>query len=157
MMKKHDCPKVTGYQDQAGNWVLRLPDPFSAARWFPLDAPTLAELLDVSARTAQRYCQQPDKLRRSQVAWLQVSIFGLIPDPAFVRLGVFFQGGRLYSRRLPGVALSPGDLAAWEMERQALGVIRSDLAAAMRRIRELEDRLDPEPAPPSNVIRFPGR
>lgn len=157
MKKKHDCPFVTSYQDQSGRWVLRLPDPFTPARWFPLDAPTLAELLDVSARTAQRFCEQPARLRRSHVAWLQVCIFGMVPDQAFVRLGMYVQGGYLYSRQLPGVAISPGDIAAWQIERQALLMVRGDLADARRRIDELEQRLNPEPAPPSNVIRFPGR
>lgn len=156
MFQKQDCPIPTSYQSDRC-WIIRLPDPFSPGRWFPLDSQTMADLLDVSDRTARRYCEHPARLRRSQLAWLQVCIFGLIPDPAFVRLGVFFQGGRLYSRQLPGVNLGPGDLAAWEIERQAASMIRGDLTAARRRIDELERLLNPDPSPPSNVIRFPGR
>ncbi len=156
MMKLHDCPKLTAYQDASGRWVLRLPDPFSA-QWYPLDAVTLAELLDVSPKTGKRMCQNPARLRPCEISWLQVQIYGLIPDGAFVRLGMFFQGGVLYSRHLPGVALSPGDLAEWQAQRQAFYGLMTDLEMARARIAELEGVLNPVPVVPSNVIRFPGR
>lgn len=156
MIKAADCPKITGYQDDRGRWILQLPDPFGA-RWYPLDSLTLAELLDVSPRTARRICQNPARLRVSEIGWLQVQIFGLIPDPAFMRLGMFFQGGRLYSRRMPDVDFCPGDLAAWVIQRQAFSGVVGDLAAARARIEELERLLNPPPVLPSNVIRFPGR
>ena len=156
MITKHDCPKLTAYRDRHGHWILRLPDPFSA-RWHPLDSVTLAELLDVSPRTGQRLCQQPDKLRPCHIGWLQVQIFGMVPDAAFMRLGMFFQGGVLYSRQLPGMAMSAGDFAAWIFQRQMLSGLVGDLAAARSRIDELERLLNPVPVPPSNVIRFPGR
>lgn len=156
MSTKHDCPKLTAYRDGAGRWILRLPDPFSP-RWYPLDAVTLAGLLDVSPRTGQRLCQQPDKIRPAQLGWLQVQIFGMIPDAAFVRLGMFFQGGVLYSRQLPGLAMSAGDFAAWIFQRGMLSQLIGDLAAARARIDELERLLNPPPVTPSNVIRFPRR
>lgn len=157
-MRRKDCPNVTGYQTDAGRWMLRLPDPFSP-RWLPVDAVTLAELLDVSPRTGVRLCQQPGRLRPCEVSWLQVQLFGMVPDQAFLRLGMFFQGGMMYSHDLPGVAFSPGDLAAWQVQRRAYSELTGLLAAARERIAELERVLnpEPEPAPPANVIRFPSR
>lgn len=153
MMRRKDCPKITGYKDQHGRWLLRLPDPFSC-RWFPLDAVTLADLLDVSPRTAARYCQQPERLRRCDVAWLQVQVFGLIPDAAFVRLGMFVRGGVMYSHDLPGLEFSPGDLAAWQVQRRAYHELTSLLQASRDRIAELERLLNPPPDQPSNVVPF---
>lgn len=157
MKKTISCPKVTGDQASNGRWFLRVPDPYGVG-WFPLDAVTLAEMLDVSVKTAQRICQGSKALRPCEVVYLQVMVYGLIPDPAFERLGMFFQGGVLYSRRLPGVALSPGDLAEWQAQRAAFYGLMADLESARRRVADLESILYPAPVvAPSNVIRFPGR
>jgi hypothetical protein len=156
MMKAASCPKITGMQASSGRWFLCLPDPFGPA-WYPLDAVTLAEMLDISPKTGQRICQGVKALRPCELVYLQVMVFGLIPDPAFERLGMFFQGGVLYSRQLPGVALSPGSLAEWQAQRQAFYGLMTDLEMARVRIAELEGVLNPAPVVPSNVIRFPGR
>ena len=71
-MKHSSCPKITGYQDSAGRWILQLPDPFGA-RWYPLDSLTLAELLDVSPRTARRICRDPARLRALDALWLRAA------------------------------------------------------------------------------------
>lgn len=158
MKHLHDCPIITGYQTESGAWSLQLPDPFRRMRWFPLDAVTLADLLDVSRRTAVRICQRKTPLRRCEVIYLQSVVFGLIPDAAFHRARMFVRGGMLYSADYPGLEFSPGALAAWQWERQHYADVRHDLAAARQRITELENLLNPPaPAAPSNVIRFPKR
>lgn len=157
MKHLHDCPIITGYQTDAGRWTLKLPDPFRRGHWFPLDAVTLADMLDISPRTAIRICQRRTVLRRCEVVYLQSVVFGLIPDAVFFQFRMFVRGGRLYSADYPGVEMAPGELAAWQMERQHYADVRHDLAAARRRIAELETLLNPPAPVPSNVIRFPVR
>lgn len=152
-----DCPFVTGYQTDSGAWTLQLPDPFRRGCWFPVDAVTLAELLDVSRRTAIRICQRRTRLRRCEIIYLQSVVFGLVPDAAFFQFRLFVRGGRLYSVDYPGLEMAPGELAAWQTERQHYADVRHDLADARRRIAELETLLNPPVPVPSNVIRFPVR
>lgn len=138
-----------------GRWLYKLPDPFNMSPWYPLDTGTLSDLLHVSERTAQRMCQGLSPIRHGELVYLQVMIFGLIPDPAFVRLKFFTRGGVLYSHQLPGVEMTPGAVAEWQIQRQAYGGLLDDLAAARARIVDLERRLNPpEPGPPSNVVPF---
>lgn len=154
MKKQASCPKITGSQASNGRWFLRVPDPYGPA-WFPLDAVTLAEMLDVSLKTAQRICQGLKALRPCEVAYLQVMVYGLIPDSAFERMKMFIRGGVLYSRLLPGVELTPGAVAEWQVQRQVFYSMRDDLAAARARIVDLERLLNPpEPVAPSNVVPF---
>lgn len=141
-----------------GRWLYKLPDPFGMSPWYPLDTATLADLLKVSERTAQRMCQGLSPIRHGELVYLQVMVFGLIPDPAFVRLKMFVRGGVLYSHQLPGVEMTPGAVAEWQIQRQAYHGLLDDLAAARARIVDLERQLQPpEPVKPSNVIRFPVR
>lgn len=154
-----DCPIPTslhGYQTPAGRWVLQLPDPFRRMHWFPVDAVTLSELLDISPRTAVRICQRQTRLRPCEITYLQVMVFGLVPDPMFYQFRMFIRAGRLYCADYPGIELAPGELAAWQTERRHYADVRHELDDARRRIAELERLLHPEPPRPSNVIRFPG-
>lgn len=138
-----------------GRWLYKLPCPFGLTPYYPLDTGTLAALLQVSERTAQRMCQGLSPIRHGELVYLQVMVFGLIPDPAFVRLKMFVRGGVLYSHQLPGVEMTPGAVAEWQIQRQAYHGLLDDLAAARARIAELERQLNPpEPVAPSNVVPF---
>ena len=103
-------------------------------------------------------CQGLSPGRHGELVYLQVMVFGLVPDPDFVRLKFFTRGGVLYSHWLPGVELAPGAVAEWQVQRQAYYGLLNDLAAARARVVDLERQLQPpEPVKPSNVIRFPVR
>lgn len=138
-----------------GRWLYKLPDPFGMTPYYPLDTGTLADLLQVSERTAQRMCTGDSPIRHWELIYLQVMIFGLIPDPAFLRLKFFTRSGVLYSHLLPGVEMTPGAVAEWQIQRQAYHGLLDDLTAARLRIGELERQLNPpEPEAPSNVVPF---
>ena len=147
---------TTGFQVR-GRWVFKLPDPFGMMPFYPLDPGTLAALLSVSERTAQRICMGSSRLRHGELVYLQVMVFGLIPDQAFLRLKLFTRGGVLYSHLLPDLEISAGSLAELSIQQQQFSGLLGDLAAARARIADLERQLNPPPVAPSNVIRFPVR
>lgn len=144
---------TTGFQVR-GCWVFKLPDPFGMMPFYPLDTGTMAALLSISERTAQRICQGASKLRHGELVYLQVMVFGLIPDQAFFRLKVFTRGGWLYSHLLPDLEISAGGLAELNLQQQVYSSLLGDLAAARARIVDLEQQLNPPPVTPSNVLPF---
>lgn len=144
---------TTGFQVR-GCWVYKLPDPFGMMPFYPLDTGTMSALLSISERTAQRICMGASKLRHGELIYLQVMVFGLIPDPAFVRLKLFTRGGWLYSHLLPDLEISPGGLAELSVQQSAFSGLLGDLADARARIVDLERQLNPPPVAPSNVVPF---
>lgn len=135
-----------------GVWCYALPDPYRQLPYLPLDAMTLAEHLDMSYRTALRVCQGQRRLSRAHVVYLQVMLFGYIPDAELERGRWFFRDGAFRSHRIPGHEFAGADILESALLRLEYRRTSAALEDARRRIDELT-------APPvaSNVVSFPGR
>lgn len=136
-----------------GVWCYTLPDPYGNLPYFPLDAVTLAGHLDLSYRTALRICSGQRRLSRAYMVYLQVIIFGYIPDPELFRGRWFFRDGAFLSHGLPGHEFPASEVMESALMRAEYLRTAAALDEARRRIEELTAL----PVATSNVVAFPGR
>ncbi len=136
-----------------GTWCYKLEDPYRQLPYYPIDAHGLAEHLEISYRTALRICHGERKLSRAHVVYLQVVIFGYIPDKDLHRGRWYFRDGCLRTHRAPNYELSGGEML--EMFLLRLEHLRT--AAALDEARALIRELTAPPPPPANVLAFPAR
>lgn len=147
-------PQESGGSIQVGGvWLYALPDPYGNLPYFPLDAVTLAGHLDVSYRTALRICSGQRRLSRAHLVYLQVMVFGYIPDPELMRGRWYFRDGAFLSHRLPGHEFPASEILESALLRYEYRRTAAELDDARRRIEELTA----PPVAPSNVLAFPGR
>ncbi|MDO8414639.1 MAG: hypothetical protein Q7S87_00355 [Agitococcus sp.] len=132
-----------------GVWCYKLPDPFHKTTYFPLSNQELAEMLDISPKTAVRICQDERPLKIHELVYLQMKIFGYIPDKDFGRYKVFFRDGHLYCHNVPNFEMSAGELGNLYIWKTHFLQTKDALEAAKARVKELE-----APPKPSNLIDF---
>ena len=138
-------------------WFFKLPDPFKLTPYYPLAADTLAEHLDISHKTALRICQDQRSIKRHELIYLQIMIFGMIPDKTFMRFKWFFRDGMLLSHT-NDLQIDMADTSVYALLRHnhhlQLGELRGQLKEARLKIQELEKALHPDPVEPTNIIKF---
>ena len=132
-----------------GVWCYKLPDPFHQMPYFPLSNQELAEMLDISPKTAVRIFQDVRPLKTHELVYLQMKIFGYIPDPQFDRYKVFFRDGHLYCHNVPNFKMSAGELGNLYIWKTHYLQTIDMLEAAKARVKELET-----PPKPTNLIDF---
>lgn len=131
-------------------WYFKLANPFGYSRYYPMHAETLANHLELSKRTALRICQDLRPIKKHELIYLQVMIFGLIPDPLFVRHKWFFKNGVLLSHN-HRLEIDISDTSAFALLRQNDYLLIAELREAKERIRELELKLG---LVKTNVVQF---
>ena len=131
-------------------WYFKLANPFGYTRYYPMHAETLANHLELSKRTALRICQDLRPIKKHELIYLQVMIFGLIPDPLFVRHKWFFKNGVLLSHNHK-LEIDISDTTAFALLRQNDYLLIAELREAKERIRELELKLG---LIKTNIIQF---
>jgi len=142
---------ANGFQT-CGVWCYKLPDPFHKIPYFPLSTQELAEMLDISQRTAARICQDNRPLKNHELVYLQMKIFGYIPDPQFDRYKVCFRDGHLYCHDVPNVEMSAGELGSLYIWKTHYLQMKDTLETAKTRVHELEELSKPPKL--SNIIDF---
>ena len=142
-----------GILNMNGVWCFMLPDPYGHRPPYPLDAVDLAERLGLSYRTALRICNGQRALSRAHLVYLQVVVFGYIPDPELFRGRWYFRDGAFLSLRLPGHEFPASEI----MECTLLRLEYLRTAAALDEARRRIEELTAPPALPGNVVAFPGR
>lgn len=115
-----------------------------------MHAETLANHLELSKRTALRICQDLRPIKKHELIYLQVMIFGLIPDPLFMRHKWFFKNGVLLSHNHK-LEIDISDTTAFALLRQNDYLLIAELREAKERIRELELKLG---LIKTNIIQF---
>lgn len=139
--------KNQGFESR-GFWFYKLPDPFRNLHYLPIDAVTLAEQLEISYKTALKICKGERALKKSDLTWLQILNFGLIPDKQFQRFRLAFSDGQLICHST-STAINAGELASLQALKLQMLRLEDELNRTKARIAELE-----EPEQPTNVIRF---
>ena len=132
-------------------WFYCLPNPFRVQHCLslPLDANDLANNLNISYRSALRICQNERPLKDSELIYLQVIHFGLIPDKAFIKAKFFVSQGSLRCHRVSNYELSTGELMEYSLLRMQVLTLRDELKTAKETIKTLQG----EPKP-TNIIQF---
>lgn len=130
-----------------------LPNPFRLQHLpsLPLDAHDLARDLNLSLRTAQRICEGKRLLKDSELVYLQVLHFGLIPDAIFLRHGWHFKNGMLLSHK-HDLDIDVSDASAYCLLRNNHYLLLGELERAKQRIKELEQLL--HPPKPCKILFF---
>lgn len=142
---------ATGFETR-GTWCLKLPNPYRNTQYLPIDTKQLAQLLDISERTALRICKGESKLSKAELVFLQIHFFGYIPDPLFSRHKIYIYEGQLKSLNNDDFAVNAGELTEFALLGGHYRVISQEYEAAKKRIAELE--CPPKPQAPSNIIDF---
>ncbi|MBH1971741.1 hypothetical protein FK216_09780 [Moraxellaceae bacterium AER2_44_116] len=142
---------ANGFQT-CGVWCYKLPDPFGKIAYLPLSASELAEMLEISPKTALRICHDQRQLKAHELIYLQMKMFGYIPDPQFYRYRVYFCDGKLLCHDIPNFEMSSGELAHLYVWKTHYLQTKDILAAAKIRVQELEELITPPK--PSNLIDF---
>lgn len=132
-----------------GEWCFKLPNPFNTTPYLPISGQQLAEMLQISTKTAVRICQSERQLKEHELVYLQMKMFGYIPDPDFLRYRVSFRKGHLYSHNVPNFEMSAGQVANLYLWKTQYLRMEDAIKAAKERIKELE-----APAKPTNIIDF---
>lgn len=138
---------ANGFQHN-GVWSFKLPDPFNRTPYYPLTSKQMAELLDISDRTALRVCKSESKLSKAELVFLQMHIFGYIPDPDLLRYGVSFRKGYLYSHDVPEFEMSAGEFAHLYLWKEQYLHYEQMFNEAQQRVKAIEQ------ASKTNVINF---
>lgn len=132
----------------------KLVDPFRNIHYLPMSADKLSEQLDLSMRTAIRICTGEKQLKKSEVRYLQVLNFGLIPDSAFLRSKLYFYRGHIYCHDVKNFEMAAGQLGALYLWQTQYLRMEDQLKDAKARIVELELLLYPPKPEPTNIIQF---
>ena len=143
---------------QKTSYFYKLKSPFNHIPYYPLDSLKMASMLDMSHKTAIRICQNLRPLKPHELTYLQVIIFGLIPDGDFIKHRMFFYNGALCSHSLKNFELTPAEASSFViMHNYYISALESSIQAKDR-IKELEILIDsyknPTPPEPTNIIHF---
>ena len=98
---------------QKTSYFYKLKSPFNHIPYYPLDSLSMANMLDMSHKTAIRICQNLRPLKSHELTYLQVMIFGLIPDKQFVKQKMFFYDGKLRCHSLKNFELAPSEASSF--------------------------------------------
>jgi hypothetical protein len=144
---------VNQINTQKTSYFYKLKSPFNHTPYHPLDSLTMAKMLDMSHKTAIRICQNLRPLKPHELTYLQIMIFGLIPDKAFIREKMFFYNGALRCHRLKNFELTPSEASSFaDMRIYYISALESSIQAKDR-IKELEAIIEGK-KPNAKIIQF---
>lgn len=138
---------------QKTSYFYKLVSPFNNTPYYPLDSLTMAKLLDMSHKTAIRICQNLRPLKPHELTYLQIMIFGLIPDKDFIKQKMFFYNGALRSHNLKKLELSAAQVSEFSIMRTYYISALESSIQAKDRIKELEAIIEGR-KPNAKIIQF---
>lgn len=132
-------------------WLYKLQCPLNSVPYYPLDAVTMANILKISQRTAQRICKGERELTHAELHLLQFRLFGVIDDADFLHAKLHIKNGVFYSRLNDAFSMTAGEVIEFAFLRAYYQDIAKELESTKKRLAAYEN---PPTVEPSNVINF---
>lgn len=134
-----------------GQWLYKLACPFNSLPYYPVDSKTMADILQISQRTALRVCKGERALSLSELLLLQFKIFGYIDDKSFSRAGFYIVNGVMFCHKAPNYELGAGEILEFALLASYYKNAVLELSETKKRLAEFEN---PKPPEPTNIINF---
>ncbi len=137
--------------ESRGQWLYKLQCPFNTLPYVPIDSTTMAEILQISQRTALRICKGERDLSHAELHLLQFKVFGCIDDQQFKRAKFYIKSGVLYCHQVPSYELGAGEILEFSL---LVGYYKNAVLELAETKKRLADFENPTPPKPTNIIKF---